>query len=73
MLVNTLAPDEKYRVLNRDNLTIPIQMQLFQEKSFFSIFSAFLKSRLNFKYFKTKYDAQRFFISEYKDFEKVVR
>ena len=28
MLVNTLAADKKYRVLNRDNLTIPIQMQL---------------------------------------------
>ena len=28
LLVNTLAADEKYPVLNRDNLTIPIQMQL---------------------------------------------
>ena len=25
-LINTLAADEKYPVLNRDNLTIPIQM-----------------------------------------------
>ena len=32
LLVNTLAADEKYPVLNRDNLTIPIQMQLSQKK-----------------------------------------
>ena len=32
LLVNTLANDEKYPVLNRDNLTIPIQMQLSQKK-----------------------------------------
>ena len=28
LLVNTLTADEKYPVLNRDNLTRPIQMQL---------------------------------------------
>ena len=28
VLVNTLATDEKYPVLNKDNLTIPIEMQL---------------------------------------------
>ena len=27
LLVNTLAADEKYPILNRDNLTTPIQMQ----------------------------------------------
>ena len=31
-LVNTLATDEKYPVFNRDNLTIPIQMQLSQKE-----------------------------------------
>ena len=36
LLVNTLAADEKYPVLNRDNLTIPIHMQLSQtQKTFF--------------------------------------
>ena len=36
LLVNTLAADEKYPVLNRDNLTIPIEMQLSQkQKAFF--------------------------------------
>ena len=29
LLLNTLAADEMYEVLNRDNLTIPIRMQLF--------------------------------------------
>ena len=46
LLVNTLAADEKYPVLNRDNLTIPIQMQLSQkQKTFSEFFDGFLKSR----------------------------
>ena len=36
MLVNTLVANEKYPVLNRDNLTIPIQMQLSQKQKTFS-------------------------------------
>ena len=45
LLVNTLAADEKYPVLNRDNLMIPIQMQLSQKQKTFSQFLApFLKS-----------------------------
>ena len=32
LLVNTLAVDDNYPVPNRDNLTIPIQMQLYQKK-----------------------------------------
>ena len=35
LLVNTLAADEKYPVLNTDNLTIPIQMQLSQKQKSF--------------------------------------
>ena len=55
LLVNTLAADEKYPVLNRDNLTIPIQIQLSQKQKTFSQFlCAFLKSLLNFKYFEKK-------------------
>ena len=51
--VNTLAPDEKYPLLNRDNFTIPIQMELSQkQKNFSHFFPAFLKSRLNFKHLK---------------------
>ena len=47
LLVNTLAADEKHLDLHRDNLTIPIQMQLSQKQKIFSqFFAAFLKSRL---------------------------
>ena len=48
LLVNTLASDDKYPVLNRNNLTRPIQMQLSQkQKTFSQFFSSFSKSRLN--------------------------
>ena len=44
LLVNTLAADDKYPFLYRDNLTIPIRMQLFkQAKTFSEFFPAFLK------------------------------
>ena len=53
LLVNTLAADEKYPVLNRDNLTIPIQMQLSQKQKTFSQFlGAFLQSTRTFKDFE---------------------
>ena len=55
LLVNTLVADEKCPVLNRDNLTIPIQMQLsLNQKTFAEYFPAFLKSVLNFNYFEKK-------------------
>ena len=73
LLVKTLAANEKYALLNRDNLTIPFQMQLSQkQKTFSEFFAAFLKFRLNFKYFETKYDPHRFCISEITDSENVV-
>ena len=73
-LVSSLAADEKYPVLNRDNLTIPIQMQLSQEQKTFSQFlAAFSKSRLNVEYFLKKDDPHRFCISEITDSENVVR
>ena len=51
LLANTLAADEMYRVLNRDNLTISIEMQLSQKQKMFSeLFARFLKSPINFKY-----------------------
>ena len=74
LLVNTLAANEKYSVLNRDNLTIPIQMQLSQkQKTFSQFFAAFLKSTLNFKHFESKDDPHRFCIFEVTDSENVVR
>ena len=38
LLVNTLPTDEKHPVHNRDNLTIPIQMQLPDKKTLFQNF-----------------------------------
>ena len=73
LLVNTLATDEKYPVLNRDNLTIPIQMQLSQKKKTFSQFlPSFLKSTLNFKNLESKDDPHKVCISEITDSESVV-
>ena len=40
LLVNTLAADEKYPVLNWGNLKIPIQMQVSQKPNTFSEFFA---------------------------------
>ena len=74
LLVNTLAADEKYPVLNRDNLTIPIRMQLFnRQRTFSEFFLAFLKSSGNFKYFLKKDNPHRFCVFEITDSENVVR
>ena len=52
---NTLSADGKYSLVNRDNLTQPIQMQLSRkEKIFLHFFSAFLKSSLNLEHFLKK-------------------
>ena len=51
LFVNTLKVDEKHYLLNRDNLTQPIQTQLSKkQKNFSQIFLAFLKSILSFKH-----------------------
>ena len=74
VLVNALASNEKNFVLHRDNLTIPIQMQLSQQqKTFSQSFAAFLKSGLHFKHFLKKVDTRRFCIFEVTDFQNVVR
>ena len=53
--LNILAADNKYSLLNRDNLTEPIQMQVSQkQKPFSNSFSAFLKFRLNLEHFRKK-------------------
>ena len=56
-----MATDEKYPVLNRENLTIPIQVQLSQkQKTFSQFYVAFLQSILNFKHFEKKDDPHTF-------------
>ena len=57
LFVNALTADDKHDLLNRDNSTQLIQMQLSQkEKNFQKFFFAFLKSILNFTHFSKKDD-----------------
>ena len=65
LFVNTLTADDKYSLLNRDNLTQSNQTLLSQKKKTFSeIFSSFLKSTLNFEHFQKKDDPHSQCISE---------
>ena len=74
LLVNTLVVDEKYPVLNREGLTIPIQMQLSQKQIFISqFFAGFLKCNLNFELFEKRHDPHRFSYFKIADSENVVR
>ena len=46
---NTLTADDKYPVLDRENLPFPIQMQLSQKRNNFSrFFAPFMESTSNF-------------------------
>ena len=59
LFVNTLPADDKHYLLNRDNSTQPIQIQLSQkQKTFSEFFFAFSKSILNFKHLPKKDDPQ---------------
>ena len=52
MFVNMLTVDDNYSLLNRDNLRLPIQMELSHKQKRFSEFNgAFLKARLNSEHF----------------------
>ena len=71
LFVDLLTANDKYSVLNRDSLTQPIQiLASLKQKNFFSIFSAFLISTLNFEHFQKKYNPQRRSISENRDSPK---
>ena len=55
MFVNTLTADDKYSLLNRNNLRQPIWTPLSQKhKAFSQFFLAFSKSTLNFEHFQKK-------------------
>ena len=65
LFVNTLTVDDKYSLLNRDNLTKSIQTLLSQkQKTISQFFSSFLKSTLNFEHFQKKDDPHSRCISE---------
>ena len=53
----TLTVNDKHYLINRDNLTQPIQIQLPEkEENFSQFFFAFLKSILNYKHLPKKDD-----------------
>lgn len=55
---NTLTADEEYSHCNRENLSLPIQMQLLKKsKNFGCKFNAFLESLLNFEHFEVKFSS----------------
>ena len=65
MLVKTLAAEYKYHILNRENLTVTIQMKLSQRpKAFSEFFPAFFKYRLNLEHLERRDDPHIFSISE---------
>ena len=71
MFVNKLTAHDNYSLLNRDNLTKPIQILLSQKQQTFSqLFAAFLKPTLNFERFQKKDDPHSRSISEITVFEK---
>ena len=52
-----MTADDKYSLLNRDNLTQPIPTVLSQkQKAFFEFFLDFSKSTLNFEHLQKKDD-----------------
>ena len=65
LFINTLTTDDKYSLLNKENLTQPIQILLYQkDRTFSQIFSSFLKSTFNFEHFQKKDDPHSQCISE---------
>ena len=60
VFVNTLTVNDKHYMLNRDNLTEPIQIQLSENLKIFSeLFFTFLKSIVNSKHFPKIDDPHR--------------
>ena len=66
-----MTADDKYSLLNRDNLTRPISTHLSQkQQAFFKFFLAFSKSSLNFEHLQRKDDLHSWFISYITNSEK---
>ena len=66
-----MTADDKFSLLNRDNLTQPIRTRLSQkQKDFSRFFLVFSKSTLDFEHLQKKDDLQSRFISEITHSEK---
>ena len=50
LFANTLIVDDKYYLLNRDNLTQPVQMELYQKQNKISEFFFFCISKIYIKF-----------------------
>ena len=62
---DTLSADDRYSLLDRDNLAHRNQRQLSQKRKIFSqFFSSFLKFNLNLEHFQIKDNTHSWFISE---------
>ena len=73
MFANIFFANDKYSLLNSDNLRQPIQMQLSQKRKIFSQFvSAFLKMQIQFCKFSEKDNPHSWYISKIRDSETVV-
>ena len=71
LFVNAFTADDKYSLLNRDNLMPQILMILSKKQKTFSNFlSAVLKSRLNFEHFQNKNELRSQCISEINDSQR---
>ena len=71
LLAKTLNADDKYSLLNKDNLMEPIQKQLSKKPKTFSHLScAFFKCRLNFEHFFKKNDPHSLCIPEMTNCER---
>ena len=71
LFVNTLTADDKYSLLNRDNLTQPIRRLFSQKRKTFSqFFSEYLQSSLNCEHFRKNDDPHSRCISEVTHSEK---
>ena len=67
LFVHTLTVDEKHYLLNKDNLTQTIQIQLSRkQKTFSEFFFGFLKSTLNFQPLPKKMALVAYLFPEYR-------
>ena len=66
-----MTAHDKYSLLNRDNLTQPIKMQLSgKQKDCYQSFSVLLKFTLNFEHCQKKENPHNWCISKITDSEK---
>ena len=73
LFVNTFTADEKYFLLNRDNLTELIQMRLSpKQKTYYQLFAEVSKSRLIFVHFQNKDDPHSYSVAEIKHSQRGV-